>query len=162
MKKALFGGRNPCGPFFLFLGRKIGINVVFADQLTIKRRYHGREWLRRPRLFVRHITGGHRPLFDGPKRLTRYPVEYKKESMLGSNRYRIDFFAAVVYRNELRRCRKVIIPDVVMNRLKMPKPFAGTGIQCEDAISKQITAGAVCAIVVVGRRPQRKIGDTAV
>ncbi|MCG3164009.1 MAG: hypothetical protein JMDDDDMK_05475 [Acidobacteria bacterium] len=52
---------------------------------------------------------------------------------------------------------QVVIPQPVMRCLKMPDALAGSGVQADDAFSKQVIAKAVAAVPVVGRRAGRQV-----
>ena len=45
--------------------------------------------------------------------------------------------------------------------LEVPEPLAGARVEREQAVAEQVRAGAVGAVVVVGRRAGREVGDAA-
>ena len=62
---------------------------------------------------------------------------------------------------QLRRRRVVVIPQVVMDHLKMPQAFAGACIQREQAIAEEIGAGPVRAVEVERGGAGGEVGDAA-
>src|SRR6476646_2468046 len=48
---------------------------------------------------------------------------------------------------------QVIIPQIMVDRLEMPHPFAGVRSQSQDAISEKILANSIPTKMIVGRRP---------
>ena len=73
----------------------------------------------------------------------------------------IDHLSVVPHRQQLGSGRGIVIPQIVMHRLKMPEPFAGAQIEREQAIAEEIRSHAVRAVPVVGRRSQREVADGA-
>ena len=62
---------------------------------------------------------------------------------------------------QLRSGGTVVIPNVVVDHLKVPQAFARTGIEREERIGEQIGAFAIGAIEVVLRAGGRRVDDTA-
>src|SRR4051812_46388321 len=60
-------------------------------------------------------------------------------------------------RCKLGRRSRVVVPDVVMNGLEVPKVFPCTRVQSEKRIGIEIVARAVSAVKLVLRRRDRKI-----
>ena len=57
--------------------------------------------------------------------------------------------------------RKVTVPNVVVNSLKMPETLAGARFNGDKAIGKQVVASTVRAIEIEGGRARRDIDDAA-
>ena len=69
--------------------------------------------------------------------------------------------AVVADGRQLRRGRVVVVPQVVMHHLEMPQPLAGARVEREQRSAEQVRAEPIGAVVVVGRRPGREVGDAA-
>ena len=69
--------------------------------------------------------------------------------------------AVVTHRDQLRRGIVVVVPQIVMNHLEVPEPLPGAGIQREQGVAEEIAADAIGAVVVIGRRAGREVGDAA-
>ncbi|GIS02571.1 MAG: hypothetical protein CM15mP103_11220 [Gammaproteobacteria bacterium] len=52
---------------------------------------------------------------------------------------------------------RVVIPDRMMHGLKMPDPLTSRGIKTYQALSVEVVAGSVAAVIVAGRRFDRKV-----
>src|SRR5215472_3201876 len=48
-----------------------------------------------------------------------------------------------------------------MHHLEVPEPFSGTRVKRNQTVREQIGPDAVRPIVIVGRRPSRKVRDSA-
>ena len=103
----------------------------------------------------------HRPLFDRPQRLTGHAVEHVEEARLAGVRDRVDAPPVVPDGDELRRRHVVQVPQVVMDRLKVPEPLARSRIEREQAVAEQIRSVAVGTVEVVRRRAGRQVHDAA-
>src|SRR5690606_37423971 len=106
-----------------------------TDLLSVVSRQYSGKRLCRPCLFPRDGARGHRTLLNGPQRFARYTVKYKQEALLGCLGYGIDAFIPLVHGNELWSGRQVIIPKIMMHGLEMPKPFARSCVQCQQAVA---------------------------
>src|SRR5665213_2714821 len=65
------------------------------------------------------------------------------------------------HREKFRSGRIIVIPDVVVNHLEVPKTFAGAGVQREQAVAEQIGPRAVGPVKVVFGASRRHINDPA-
>src|SRR5262249_1235854 len=139
----------------------IGIQVVYGKLLARERRWLGGEGLRRPCLFARHIAAWHRAFLDWPQRRSGDAIEDPDEPLLTDLRHRIDRFAVMPELEQFGCGGIVIIPDIVMNHLEMPEPFAGPRVECEERIAEQVRARAVDAVEVVLRARSRQVYDPA-
>ena len=121
----------------------------------------GREGLCGPGLFSGHVALRCRPLLDGPQRLSGHAVEHEKQSRLRRHRYNINHLALVPHCDQLRFGAQVQIPDIVMNDLEVPEPFAGACVQGNDAVTEQVLPRPPAAIVIVCRRAGGEVGDAS-
>ena len=60
--------------------------------------------------------------------------------------------AITLDRHQVRRRGKIAIPDVVVDRLKMPHALAGVGLQREQRVGEQVVALAIRAVEIECRR----------
>ena len=123
--------------------------------------WQGGERLRRPGLLARHVARGHGTFFDRPHRLAGHALEDEHETLLRRLRDGVYLLAVLAHGDELRRGGQIVIPQIVMDRLEMPQALAGARVEREQAVAEEIRADAVRAVVVVGRRRNREIGDAA-
>ena len=56
-----------------------------------------------------------------------------------------------------RRRRKVVVPQAVVDRLEVPNALAGLHVEADEALSEQVVARPVSAIIIVRRRRQREV-----
>ena len=94
-------------------------------------------------------------LLDVEEGLARRAVEKKQESSLGCERHRLDRRAVSNNLDQRRLRGQVPVPNVVVNGLEVPAAAARPAIQRHKAVSEEVCAGAVSAVVVVRRRAQR-------
>src|SRR5688572_16696214 len=120
---------------FSRLRRKVG-HFSFGKALLRKRRWLGGERLRRPAMLARYLRARHWPLFDGEQWFAGFAIEQKEISDLGNLRDGVDSLAAVLDRDQVRRRRDVVVPDIVMHHLEVPDALASVGFERKDAISK--------------------------
>ena len=117
--------------------------------------------LRRPGLLTGHVTGRHGTFFDRPKRLSGDAVEDEKKTLLGRLRHGIDELAVVTNRDQLWSGVVVVVPQIVVHHLKMPKAFSGARIQREQAVSEEVAADAIGAVIIVGGRSGGEVSDAS-
>ena len=118
------------------------------------RRLHGKR-LRGPGFLAGH-RGMRHGLFDhGKQRLPRVPIQHEDESHLRQLHHHIPGSARPGERDENRRRRIVVVPDVVMHRLVVPLAFAGRRVERQDAVGEQIGAFPKRAVEIVRRRSGR-------
>ena len=103
---------------------------------------------------LRHLSP-----FDGPERLAGLALEDIDEPGLAGLRHDLDRFAVVPHGQQLRRGRVVVIPEIVVNDLEVPQPFARTRVEREQAIAKQVVPLAIAAVEIVCRRAGRYEDD---
>src|SRR5882724_9770709 len=100
-------------------------------------------------------------IFDREKRLTREAVEQVDESLLRGLCNRVNRMAAALDSEQNGWRRKIAVPNVVVNSLKMPETLAGARIDGDKAIGKQVVASAVRAIKIECGRARGDIDDAA-
>ena len=83
-----------------------------------------RNRLRLRRLLARHVALQHRRLDDRPDRLARRAIERVDPALLRRLRDRLPPLPVHRDVHEVRRHRRVVVPDVVMHHLEMPLPLA--------------------------------------
>src|SRR5262249_60702959 len=98
--------------------------VIGGNRLARIRRGLRRKWLCRRIPFGRGISFGHGTFVNRPYRLSRYTIEYIKEGFLTRKGHGFDRFAINNDIRKNRRGRKVIVPNRMMNDLKMPFALA--------------------------------------
>ena len=112
---------------------------------------------RRQHLPLEISVGLHFALLDGPDRLAGGAVEDVGETLLADLRERLDRPAVDLDVDESRRGREVVVPDPVVDRLEVPDPLPGLGVDGDDALGEEVVAEAMAAVVVAGRRAGRQI-----
>ena len=100
-------------------------------------------------------------LFDRPQRTAGVALQHEQESMLARLRHDVDIAAVVPDRQQLRRGRQVVVPQVVMHGLEVPDPLAGLRVERDHAVGIEVRAMTVAAVEVVARRPGRDEDDAA-
>ena len=103
----------------------------------------------------------HRTLLDGPQWLTCHPIEDVQETKLSGLRHHVHILSIVLDGEQFRRDRKIIIPQIVMDQLKVPQPLASARVQREQRIPEQVVALAIRAIKIVASGTQREVSDAA-
>src|SRR6185369_17685491 len=103
-------------------------------------------------LFSVYVTRRVRPTLKREHRLPGHSIEDEHLTVLGRQRDRVNCPAAMLEGYERRRRRKVPVPDVVIDRLKMPETPARLRVEREQRVRVQIVAVAVRAVEVRRRR----------
>src|SRR5207245_5550929 len=88
---------------------------------------------------------------DWPDRGAGVSIEHVHEPLRADLRHRVDPPAVDGDVDEDRRRREVVVPETVMDTLKMPDAPACRGIETHEALGKQIVAQPVATVVVVCR-----------
>src|SRR6185312_238076 len=70
-------------------------------------------------------------------------------------------FTSALYVDERGSARKIGIPDIVMNHLKVPQIFSGISVGGNEAGTEEIVARAVAAILIDRRRAKGHVYDAA-
>ena len=100
-------------------------------------------------------------LFNRPQRFTRDAIKDVKETVLRSQCDDVDHLAVMLHRRKLGRRVGIVVPNIVVNRLKVPKIFSGSRIQSKQAIGEKAVTRTVAAIQFVLGRCSREIYDAA-
>ena len=87
-------------------------------------------------------------LLHGEHRLSRLPLEQEQETGLGDLRDRIHVLAAATNPNQVRRSREVVVPEIVMDRLEVPRSASGLRIESDDGVREEVLPESVAAVVV--------------
>src|SRR4030095_15439366 len=106
-------------------------DIRCAHALTVEWRWLRWEPLRRGGLLAGYIGLRNRPLLDGPDWIPVGTIEDEGKRHLRELNNGLD--SAPAHRNvgKNRSARRIVIPDIVVNDLLMPDPFAGLDIQCD-------------------------------
>jgi hypothetical protein len=99
----------------------------------------------------------YRSLDDRPDRLAALAVEDVGEPLLAHLDDGLDRAAGDAEIDQHRRRRQVVVPDAVVDHLEMPRPLSGARVEGDQALGKEVVAGSVPAIEVVGRRAEGEI-----
>src|SRR5438132_2096277 len=132
-------------------------DVILCDSLPIKWSGLGREGLRWGGFLSGHRGLGNGFLFNGPDRLARQPVEDIAEALLAhlsDGLHRLSVNSDV---NQVGCTREVVVPQPVVDHLKMPDALAGSRIQADQTLSKEAVAGTMNTVVIVRRRAERQV-----
>src|SRR6266850_56858 len=131
--------------------------VVDRHALLIVGRRLGGEGLRLRIPFAGHITARHGTLFDRPDRPARHAIERVDEADLRYLRDRLDLPSVDGDIEKNGSCRQIVIPDVVVDRLKVPDTFAGRRVQAYEAVCEQVLSRVSAAVRIAARLLQRQI-----
>src|SRR5215472_2633628 len=63
------------------------------------------------------------------------------------------------YSEQLRRYRKIVVPQIVVDRLEVPQARACARIERQQRICKQVVAFTVASVEIVAGGPKREICD---
>ena len=143
-------------------GRRV-VDQVGLDQTLLRvRRGLDRDRLRRRRLLARHFALQHRRLGDRPDRLAGRRDRARRPIPASSSRD--DLARLPVDRDveEVRRHRRVVVPDVVMHHLEVPLPLAGLHVDRDDAVAEQVVARAIAAVLVASGHADGDVDESEV
>ena len=112
-------------------------------------------------LLARHRALLHRAFFDTEDRLPGFPVQ--DVHVAGLRRQRESWDGPTVTNDveEPGRRGRIVVPEIVVNRLEVPLVLARRDLQRDDGIAKQVRALAVATIGVGNRRRKRHIEKIA-
>ena len=103
--------------------------ITLRETLLFKRRRPCGEWLGRRRSFPLERAGRNRLLFDGPNGFPRDSIKDVEEpglADLGNGLNGLPFNDKV---GDHGSRGQVVVPDIVMDSLIMPEPFASTSVE---------------------------------
>ena len=104
---------------------------------------------------------GTRAFFDGPDRLSGHAIEDEDQAHLGRHDDRGDLLARDLDVDKGRGRGEIVVPESVVDRLKMPDALAGHRIQADDRFREEVVTLAVPAVVVVARRSDGEVEEPA-
>src|SRR5439155_5846238 len=102
-------------------------HIGVSKALTLKGWWFGWEWLRLGAALTRRGGRRDRAFFDWPDRGSGFSIEHVHEPLLADLRHRVDPPAVDGDVDEDRRRREVVVPETVMDTLKMPDAPACRG-----------------------------------
>ena len=102
---------------------------------------------------------GNGPLFDRPDGPAGGAIEDERERLLRELHDRLDRLSVDADVGEDRRGRQVVVPQVVVDDLIVPDPFAGRAPDAHERVGEDVVAKPVPAVHVAGRRRQRQVGE---
>src|SRR5262249_28410856 len=102
-----------------------------------------------------------RAFFNRPYRFAGYTVQDIEKSILSRLCDYIHHLSIVFDGEQFWSGFKIVVPEIVMRSLKMPKIFSRARIECENAVRKQVRPVTVRAVEIISGRAQWKISDTA-
>src|ERR1700735_615739 len=100
--------------------------------LRHKRWRRHRKGLRRRRDFAGYIAFRHRPLFHWKHGNSSVAVKHVEKTGLVALNYDWDSLPVVHDGGEQRRRGRVVVPEIVVNKLEAPNELAGFRAQCDD------------------------------
>src|SRR5690242_19040547 len=162
-KNTLIAGLEHKFPEFgsVFRGHHMRTDIVNRELLNRKwGRVRGKGLSGRSN-FAGHVRFGDGPLFNRPERFARRSFEYVKKTCLTSLSYYVHRLAVMLNGYQLRRRIQIVIPEVVMDILKMPDAFDGPCVQREQTIAEKVIAQAVPTVEVISRRSRGNENDAA-
>src|SRR5260370_35430459 len=95
------------------------------------------------------------------ERLTVGAIEDVDETLFCGLGNGVDLFAATLYGEENGRSRKVAVPKIVVDALKMPDSFTGLRIQGEQAICEEIVTDTIGAVEIECGGAGRSVENSA-
>ena len=139
--------------------RKID-QIVGAQTLLFKGARPRGLRLRRRRLFVEGLRSGHRHFVDRPHGVARLAVEDVDKALFSGLCHRFDLFAVYGDVHQYGCRGRIVVPQPVVDELVVPDALAGGCLQTDDAVGKEIVAGALAAVEIVARRADGQIDIT--
>ena len=104
----------------------------------------------------------HRAFFNGPDWVTGFTIKDERHTLFCRLDRNWGFLAINGYVGENRDIRQVIIPDRVVNGLKMPDPLACFDVESNRAGAKQVVAWSEATVIINGWGICWDINDAAV
>ena len=120
--------------------------IVIGRALDVERRRLRRNRLRLRGLLTGHGGGGHRLLLDRPDRFAGDAIEHIEKGLLGHLRHCLDRLAVDGDVDQVRRCRRVVIPKPVMHELEVPDLLAGGDIEADQALAIEAVARTIATV----------------
>src|SRR5262249_47605518 len=110
-----------------------------------------RERLRRRGEFAWNIALRNGPLFDAEDGLACFSIENEYEPQFSGLNERRNFLSFDRDIQENGRRRQVHVPDIVMDRLKVPLELPGRRLERDDRVAEEVITLAIETVVVAGR-----------
>src|SRR5258705_8815081 len=112
-----------------------------------------RRGLRRNRLRLRRALAGNargrrRLLLDRPHRLAGNAIEHIDEGLFGHLRDRLDALSLNGDVDQVRRGRRVVIPQTVMDELIVPDLLAGRNVKADYTLAVEPVAQPMAGVIV--------------
>src|SRR5690606_6528595 len=154
-------------PELMARGRVLGRRVLGRDDIGLRhgdarqRRRLDRERLRRGVPFARHVALRHGPLLDRDHGLAVLAVEHEHVARLADVHEARDALAVDDDVEQRSGGRHVRIPQIVVDRLKVPEVLARGGLDRDDRIREKIDARAIAPVVVRRGTRDREVDDAA-
>src|ERR1022692_2778158 len=133
-------------PFAIFLREPP--SVVRRERLRHQRLGKDRKRLRGRSLLAGHVARGRRSLLHAKDRLAGFTVQQKQVPSLRSHRDSRHLLALAPDGEQRGLRRDVVVPQIVMHGLKMPRHLASVRVQRYQAIGIEVVARTLAAIVI--------------
>src|SRR5271165_3773159 len=140
----------------LFLFGSHGSNFVGAEAVPSQRRGLQGEGLSRPTCFTGNVARRHGPFFQSKYGFAIAPVEYEHQPSLSDYGDRRNLFSFLHDVDQHWRGFQIVIPRVVMNRLKIPGQFSGVGMERNQRVAEKIFSLSVSGVKVRTGRAEGK------
>jgi len=109
------------------------------------------------RTLAREAGGGHRPVLDRPYRFARDAVEHVDKGLLTDLGYGLDALPSDRDVDQVRRGRRVVVPQPVPDELVVPDLLARCRLDADETVTIEAVTGAMSTVVVVGGCADRQI-----
>src|SRR5262245_6839148 len=131
--------------------------IIHRDTLAFEWGRFSWKRLRRRSSFAGCGRDGNGTFLNRPDRLPCYAIKYENESFFRNLRDSFNVFAVDRDVAENGRSRQIVVPEVVMNSLKMPDSLARLSLDANEAVAEKIIAEAMTAVHVACRRRQGQV-----
>ena len=83
--------------------------------------------------------------------MARLAIENEDEAELRRLRDDVDVAPVLTKRQQLRRLREVVVPQIVVHELLMPEPLAGARVERDQTVAEQVVSRPIPAIEIEAR-----------
>src|SRR5689334_14478620 len=111
-------------------------------------------------MLARDFTLGDRTFLNVVQRFSRSAIEDENQSGLRGHRESRDGGSVALYVEENRRRFQIVVPDIVMDGLKIPFQLTGLGVESDQTVAEQVCLLAIRTIEVVGWGAVRQINQS--
>lgn len=115
--------------------------VLVAQTLDIDRRRPRRKRLGFSGTFAGNTGGRDRTLLDRPNWLAGQTIEDVNEGLLGDLRHRLDAASVDGDVDQIGRCRRVVVPQAMVDELVVPYLPAGRRVEAHQAVTIETVSG---------------------